>query len=89
MIIEYAWMCPYKQDSEYALDPKYAKILTMAYFSICKPYRAFWICQNMSWQTSGYILSSKYAKILNMAGFRIFHNRDVYCIFSKNCPQHL
>ena len=34
-------MCPYKQDSEYALDPKYAKILTMAYFSICKPYTAF------------------------------------------------
>ena len=32
MIIEYAWMCPYKQDSEYALDPKYAKILTMAKF---------------------------------------------------------
>ena len=27
---EYAWICLYKQDSEYVSDPKYAKILNMA-----------------------------------------------------------
>ena len=32
---EYAWMYLNKQDSEYALGPKYAKILNMAGFSIC------------------------------------------------------
>ena len=29
---EYAWMCLYKQDSEYASGPKHAKILNMARF---------------------------------------------------------
>ena len=29
-------MCLYKQDSEYALGLKYAKILNMASFSICE-----------------------------------------------------
>ena len=32
IIIEYAWMCVNKQDSEYADGPKYAKILNMAKF---------------------------------------------------------
>ena len=27
---EYAWMCLYKQDSDYALGPKFTKILNMA-----------------------------------------------------------
>ena len=27
---EYAWMCIYKQDSEYASGPKYVKLLNMA-----------------------------------------------------------
>ena len=30
----YVWMCLNKQDSEYASDPKYAKILNMAKFCI-------------------------------------------------------
>ena len=30
----YAWMCPFEQDSEYALGPKYAKILNTAKFWI-------------------------------------------------------
>ena len=34
IIIEYAWMCLNKQDSEYADGPKYAKILNIAKFSI-------------------------------------------------------
>ena len=29
---EYALMCPYKQDSEYTLGPKYAKHLNIAKF---------------------------------------------------------
>ena len=33
-IPEYAWMCLYKQDSEYALGPNYAEILNMAKFRI-------------------------------------------------------
>ena len=28
----YAWMCPFEQDSEYALGPKYTKILNTAKF---------------------------------------------------------
>ena len=31
---EYGWMCLDKQDSEYALGPKYAKILNMASLEI-------------------------------------------------------
>ena len=31
---EYAWMCLDKQDSEYALGPKYAKILNIGKFWI-------------------------------------------------------
>ena len=38
IIIEYAWMCLYKQDFEYALGPKYATILNIAGFSICEGY---------------------------------------------------
>ena len=34
-------MCLYKQDSEYASGPKYAKILNMAGFSVCDRYTAF------------------------------------------------
>ena len=73
---EYAWMCLYKQDSEYALGPKYAKILDIAKFWIWKDSQyasvtPFWTCQNMPWQSSEYILGSKYANILNMAGFWI------------------
>ena len=61
-------MCLYKQDSEYASGPKYAKILNMAGFSICERYTAFWICQKMPWQSSEYVLDSKYVRILNNAG---------------------
>ena len=66
---KHPWMCLYKDDSEYASGPKYAKILNMAEHSICKRYTTFWICQNMSWQSPQYILGSKYERILNMAGF--------------------
>ena len=38
----------------------------MAGFSICERYTAFWICQNMPWQSSEYILGSKHARVLNM-----------------------
>ena len=40
---EYAWMYLYKHDSDYALGPKYDKILNMAGFSICERYTVFWI----------------------------------------------
>ena len=69
--IEYAWMCLYEQDCEYASGPKYAKILNMAGFSKCERYTAFWICQNIFWQSSKYILGSKYARIPNIARFWI------------------
>ena len=68
---KYVWMCLYEQDFECALVTKYAKILNMAGFLIWERYTAFWICQNMSWQSSGYILGSKYARILNMVWFWI------------------
>ena len=54
---EPAWMCLYKQDSEYALGPKCVKILNMAKFWIrrgsqCERYAAYFICQKMPWQSS-------------------------------------
>ena len=61
-------MCLYKQDSEYASGPKYAKILNMEGFSICERYIAFSIYQKMPRQSSEYILGSKCTRILNMAG---------------------
>ena len=50
------------------LNSEYGKVLNMAGFSICKHYAAFWIYQNMSWQSSEYILGSKYDfdRVLNM-----------------------
>ena len=38
---EYASVCLYEQDSEYALCPKYVKILNMAGFPIRECYTAF------------------------------------------------
>ena len=67
-----------KQNSEYASGPKYAKVLNVAGFSICERYTAFWICQNVPWQSYEYILGSKYDRILNMAGFWICHNMTEY-----------
>ena len=62
----YTWMCLYKQDSEYASSPRYAKMGCKYGFSICDCYTAFLICPNMPWQSSEYILGSKYAMILNI-----------------------
>ena len=70
IIIEDAWMCLCQQDSEYALDPKCAKMLNMgkycmAGFLICEHYIASEYAQicldrvlNTSW-------------VLNMPGFWI------------------
>ena len=66
-IPQYAWICLNKQDSEYALGPKYAKILNMVKFWTWYLI-AFWICQNMLWQSSEYISGFKYARLVNMAG---------------------
>ena len=59
---EYAWICLYKHDSEYALGPKYAKILNTANFWIWQEYAltefwislvlnmlGFWIWQGYAW----------------------------------------
>ena len=54
-------MCLNKQDSEYASGPNNAKILIMAGFSICERYTAFWIHQNMPWQSTSWVA--------NMSGF--------------------
>ena len=62
-IFEHAWMNLNKHDSEYAYDPKYAKILNMIGLWICEYYTAFWICQIMPWQSCEYILG------LSMSGF--------------------
>ena len=40
-------MCLYKQDSEYASSPRYAKMGCKYGFSICDCYTAFLICPNM------------------------------------------
>ena len=80
---EYTWKWLNKQDSEYVLGPKCAKILNMTGFSISEHSIAFWICENMPWQSSEHILGFKHARILNIArlwickcytGFQICHN---------------
>ena len=59
---EYAWICLNKQDSEYALSPKFAEILNMAKFWICRSFKMV----NMSEQDMNI---PEYVWILNMAGF--------------------
>ena len=49
---EYAWMCLYKQDSEYGLGPEYATIMNMA---------KFWIWQGF--QCANITQHSEYARI--------------------------
>ena len=70
---EYAWMCLYKQDSDYASDPKYAKILNIAKFWMWQvfQYTNVHSVLNIPWQSSECILGSKYARNVNMAGFWI------------------
>ena len=74
---EYAWMCLYEQDSIYVLGPKYGKVLYLAGFSICESYTAFWIRQNMPWQSSEYILGFKYARILNLQELQMITLRNL------------
>ena len=85
---KYAWIClnlsRYEQDSEYTSGPKYAKILNVTGFSICERCTAFWICQNMPWQSSKYILGYEYARILNMAGF--WYMQELHRVL--NMPQY-
>ena len=69
---EYAWMCLYKQDSEYALGPKYAKILNMTGFSICE---AFHSVLNMPEYA---LICSKYARVLKMQEFHRVLNMPQY-----------
>ena len=80
-IPEYAWICPYNQDSEYTLGPNYAKILNMAKFWIWQSseygrvlyMRVLHSFLNMPEYALSfeYILDFKHARILNMAGFWI------------------
>ena len=68
-------MCLYKQDSEYALGPKYAKILNMA---------KFWIWQAS--QRASVTQRSEYTriclnKVLNMAMFWISEQSSEYLKF--------
>ena len=51
-MFKYAWMCLHKQDSEYALGPKYAKIPNM---------EKFWISQGS--QYASHLQRSEYARI--------------------------
>ena len=66
IITEYAWICLNEQGFEYVSGSKYGKNLSMTGFSMCELYTAFWICQNMPWQSSDYISGSKYGRVLNM-----------------------
>ena len=55
---EYAWMCLYKQDSEYALGPEYATIMNMAKFWTWQGFQ----CANIT-QHSDYARTCLYALI--------------------------
>ena len=81
---EYAWMCLYEKDYK-CVGPKYAKIVNMTKFWTWQgsqyangSYSAFWIYQNMFWQSSEYILSFKYARVLSMQESYICHNMAPY-----------
>ena len=65
---EYDWMYLNKQNSQYALGAKFDWILNMTKSWICQHYTAFWICQNMPWQSFEYILGFKNAWILIWQG---------------------
>ena len=75
---EYAWTCLNKDDSEYASGPKYTKILNMTRLSMCERYTAYWLCQNMPWQSSEYILGSKYVRVLNRQELHRILNMSQY-----------
>ena len=66
---EYTWMCLYKQDSEYALSPKYAKILNMSsqYGSVTQHFAYVRICLDRVLTIS---------RVLNMPGFWIWEGSE-------------
>ena len=63
-------MCLNKQDSEYTLGPKYAKLLKKFWISQGSHYVSFTQFSEYD-LSSEYILGPTYAKNLNMAGFWI------------------
>ena len=63
---QYAWMCIYKQDSEYALGPK-AKVLNMGKLWICQGFQYASVTQHSEYARIGRVLNMSY--VLNMLSF--------------------
>ena len=63
-------------------NSEYGKVLNKAGFSKCERYTAYWICQNMPWQSPGFGIwkSSRYARITQGSKYAeyvwIFNNRQ-------------
>ena len=74
---EYAWMCLYKQDSEYTSAPEYAQIRNMAEFSMPALHSAL----NMP----EYALIEFYARTLNMAGLWICKSCTGFLVNISQC----
>ena len=71
---EYDWNWLYKQDSEYASGPKYAKILVMAKFWIWQSSQYANVTQRFEYTRiclEFWMYGFKYARIVNMVGFWI------------------
>ena len=67
---EYAWIRPNKQDSEFAVGPKYAKILNIAGFSIYKNMQELHRVLNMAQITENVCIGREYVLIW------IYNNRQ-------------
>ena len=61
LIIEYAWVCLYRQNYEYASGPKYAKILNMLKFRIWQDSQYESVTQRSEY--AGVTQRSEYARI--------------------------
>ena len=66
---EYASMCLYKQDSEYASSPKYAEILNMAKFSIWQNSQYARVTQHFEYARICFDRVLSISWVLNMPGF--------------------
>ena len=53
---QYAWMCIYEQDSEYALGPK-AKVLNMGKLWICQGFQYASVTQHSEYARIGRVLN--------------------------------
>ena len=75
-IPEYAWMYLYKQDSEYASNPKYAKILNMTKFWIWQVSQIASVTQSSGYVSIFLDRVLNISWVLNILGFWIWQGSE-------------